>query len=230
MAHIVVLGAGTGGMPCAYELREMLGKEHEVTLINEKPEFQFTPSNPWVAVGWRDRSSVTFDIRPHVERKGISFIAKRCDKIDADNNTLTLDGDEEVKYNYLIIATGPRLAFEEVEGAGPGGGHTQSICTVDHALSAYDAYKDLLDDPGHVIIGAMPFASCFGPAYEFSFIMDSDLRKRKVRDPDTHDLRYVRALYRSSRSGRCWRFQRFPRIRHAFPPHQLDYQCQGDQG
>ncbi len=182
MAHIVVLGAGTGGMPCAYELREMLGKEHEVTLINEKPEFQFTLSNPWVAVGWRDRSSVTFDIRPHVERKGISFIAKRCDKIDADNNTLTLDGDEEVKYNYLIIATGPRLAFEEVEGAGPGGGHTQSICTVDHVLSAYDAYKDLLDDPGHVIIGAMPFASCFGPAYEFSFIMDFDLRKRKVRD------------------------------------------------
>lgn len=182
MAHIVVLGAGTGGMPCAYELREMLGKEHEVTLINEKPEFQFTPSNPWVAVGWRDRSSVTFDIRPHVERKGISFIAKRCDKIDADNNTLTLDGDEEVKYDYLVIATGPRLAFEEVDGAGPGGGHTQSICTVDHALTAYDAYKDLLDDPGHVIIGAMPFASCFGPAYEFSFIMDSDLRKRKMRD------------------------------------------------
>lgn len=182
MAHIVVLGAGTGGMPCAYELREMLGKEHEVTLVNEKPDFQFTPSNPWVAVGWRDRSSVTFDIRPHVERKGISFIAKRCDKIDADNNTLMLDGGEEVRYDYLIIATGPRLAFEEVEGAGPSGGHTHSICTVDHALSAYDAYKELLEDPGHVIIGAMPFASCFGPAYEFSFIMDSDLRKRKMRD------------------------------------------------
>ncbi len=31
MAHIVVLGAGTGGTPAAYELREMLGKEHSVT-------------------------------------------------------------------------------------------------------------------------------------------------------------------------------------------------------
>lgn len=182
MAHVVVLGAGTGGMPCAYELKETLGKDHQVTVINEREEFQFTPSNPWVAVGWRDRSSVTFDIRPHLERKGIGFIAKRCDKINAENNTLEMEDGEVVSYDYLVIATGPKLFFEEVEGAGPAVGNTQSICTVDHALGAYDAYQELLDEPGPVIIGAMPFASCFGPAYEFSFIMDADLRKRKIRD------------------------------------------------
>lgn len=182
MAHIVVLGAGTGGMPCAYELREKLGKEHEVTMINERDYFQFVPSNPWVAVGWRDRSSVTFDIRPHLERKGINFIAKRCEKIDAENNNLQVEGGETVNYDYLVIATGPKLSFDEVEGAGPVAGNTQSICTVDHALSAYDAYQELLAEPGHVIIGAMPLASCFGPAYEFAFIVDADLRKRKMRD------------------------------------------------
>jgi sulfide:quinone oxidoreductase len=32
-----------------------------------------------------------------------------------------------------------------------------------------------------VVIGAMPLASCFGPAYEFAFILDADLRKRKLR-------------------------------------------------
>ncbi|MCU7852517.1 MAG: NAD(P)/FAD-dependent oxidoreductase [Candidatus Thiodiazotropha sp. (ex Monitilora ramsayi)] len=181
MAHIVVMGAGTGGMPCAYELRMELGREHEITVINEKDYFQFVPSNPWLAVGWRDRSHITFDIRPHLERKGINFIAKRVDKIDPDANQVTLDDGDTIDYDYLIIATGPRLAFEEVEGSGPEG-HTESICTVDHAEKAYGAYQALLDDPGHVIIGAMPFASCFGPAYEFSFIMDSDLRKRKMRD------------------------------------------------
>ena len=182
MAHIVVLGAGTGGMPCAYELKETLGKDHQVTVINEREEFQFTPSNPWVAVGWRDRSSVTFDIKPHLERKGIGFIAKRCSRIDAEANTVELEGGETINYDYLVIATGPKLFFEEVEGAGPEGGHSQSVCTVDHALTAYDAYQELLNDPGQVIIGAMPFASCFGPAYEFAFIMDADLRKRKMRD------------------------------------------------
>lgn len=182
MAHLVVLGAGTGGMPAAYELREALSREHEITVINERDYFQFVPSNPWVAVGWRDRESITFDIRKHLERKNINFIAKRCDKIDAANSTLELDGGETVKYDYLIIATGPRLAFEEVEGAGPVNGHTDSICSVDHAETAYRNYQKLLENPGHVVIGAMPFASCFGPAYEFAFIMDADLRKRKLRD------------------------------------------------
>jgi sulfide:quinone oxidoreductase len=181
MAHIVVMGAGTGGMPCAYELRMELGREHEITMINEREYFQFVPSNPWLAVGWRNRSDITFDIRPHLERKGINFIAKRVDIIDPEAKKLTLDGGDVIDFDYLVIATGPRLAFEEVEGSGPDG-FTESICSVDHAENAYKSYLDLLEDPGHVIIGAMPFASCFGPAYEFSFIMDSDLRKRKIRD------------------------------------------------
>jgi sulfide:quinone oxidoreductase len=181
MAHIVVLGAGTGGMPAAYELRAELGKEHRITVINERDYFQFVPSNPWLAVGWRDRASITFDIRPHLERKGIDFIAQRCDQIDPKASSLTLADGATVKYDYLVIATGPRLAFEDVDGAGPEG-HTQSVCTVDHAEKAYQNYLKFLDDPGHVIVGAMPFASCFGPAYEYAFILDSDLRKRKKRD------------------------------------------------
>ncbi|WP_456412238.1 NAD(P)/FAD-dependent oxidoreductase [Thiolapillus sp.] len=182
MAHIVVLGAGTGGMPAAYELREKLGLEHQVTLVNERDYFQFVPSNPWLAVGWRDRASITFDIRPHVERKGINFIAKRCDRIDTGSNRLELEGGDILDFDYLVIATGPRLAFEEVTGSGPDGGFTDSICTVDHAQKAHENYKKLLEDPGHVVVGAMPFASCFGPAYEFSFIVDTDLRRRKIRD------------------------------------------------
>ena len=94
MAHVVVLGAGTGGMPAAYELREELGREHEVTVVNERDYFQFVPSNPWLAVGWRKREDITFDIRPHLERKGINFIARRCNKIDTDSNTLELEGGE----------------------------------------------------------------------------------------------------------------------------------------
>ena len=182
MAHIVVLGAGTGGMPCAYELRDALGKEHEITVINERDYFQFTPSNPWVAVDWRKREDITFDIKPHLERRGIAFIPSRCEIINATDNTLVLENGDNIQYDYLVIATGPRLVFEEVEGAGPEGGNTHSICTVDHAENFRNDYFKFLEDPGQMIIGAMPFASCFGPAYEFSFIVDADLRKRKMRD------------------------------------------------
>lgn len=181
MAHIVVLGAGTGGMPAAYELRAELGKQHDITVVNERDYFQFVPSNPWVAVGWRTREDICFPLAPYLERKGINFIAKRVDKIDAENNKLELDGGDVVDYDYLMIVTGPRLAFEEVEGAGPDHGTTNSICSIDHAEKAYEDYQKFLENPGPIVIGAMPFASCFGPAYEFAFIVDTDLRKRKMR-------------------------------------------------
>ena len=181
MAHIVILGAGTGGMPAAYEMREALGKGHDITVINSNEYFQFVPSNPWIGVGWRKRDDITFPIRPYLERKGIKFIAQTVTEIDAEGNRLTLADGNKVDYDYLIITTGPKLAFEEVEGSGPHGGHTQSVCTVDHAEAAYDSYQKLLEEPGPVVIGAMPGASCFGPGYEFAFIVESDLRKRKMR-------------------------------------------------
>ena len=181
MAHVVVIGAGTGGMPCAYELKNELGKNHQVTVINTNEYFQFTPSNPWVAVGWRDRKAITFPIKPYLDRKGINFICDTVTKIDPGTNKLSLQNGDDVDYDYLVIITGPRLAFEEVEGAGPEN-NTHSICTIDHAEKAYEDYKELLKEPGPIVIGAMPFASCFGPAYEFAFIVDADLRKRKIRD------------------------------------------------
>ncbi|MHB1300210.1 MAG: NAD(P)/FAD-dependent oxidoreductase [Burkholderiales bacterium] len=182
MAHIVILGAGTGGMPAAYEIKEAIGKEHRVTVINASEKFQFVPSNPWVAVGWRKKEDITFEIRPYLEKKGINFIAQSVTKLDAEGNKLHLANGEIVEYDYLVITTGPKLAFDEVEGSGPVNGYTQSVCTVDHAEKTYEAYQRFVADPGPIVVGAMAGASCFGPAYEFAFILDADLRKRKIRD------------------------------------------------
>ena len=187
MAHIVIMGAGLGGMPAAYELRALLGPEHRITVVNATDYFQFVPSNPWVAVGWREREQITLPIAPYLERKDIAFIAKAVTQIDAPASRLTLLGGDTLDYDYLVITTGPKLSFDEVPGAGPlrpdgGGGFTHSVCSVDHAQAFFADYQKFLDNPGPVVIGAMPGASCFGPAYEFAFILDTDLRKRKLRN------------------------------------------------
>ena len=183
MAHIAIVGAGIGGVPCAYELRKMLGKEHRVTLIGSSPYFEFAPSNPWVAVGWRQTAQVHVELHDHLEAKGVQWIPSRVTAIDAPGNTLTLHGGQQMRYDYLVIATGPRLAFEEVPGLGPvEGGYTQSICTHAHSVRAWEAYQEFLKNPGPIVIGAAPGASCFGPAYEFAMIVDTDLRRRRIRD------------------------------------------------
>jgi sulfide:quinone oxidoreductase len=186
MAHIVIMGAGIGGLPAAYEMREVLPKEHRVTVVNNTDYFQFVPSNPWVAVGWRTREAITLPIAPYLQRKGIAFIPKAVTQIDAEASRLTLAGGETLDYDYLVITTGPKLAFDEIAGAGPvssgGGGHTHSVCHVDHALAFFADYQEFLKNPGPIVVGAMPGASCFGPAYEFAMILDTDLRKRKIRN------------------------------------------------
>lgn len=181
MANIIIMGAGIGGMPAAYEMRELLPPEHKITVVSAVDYFQFVPSNPWVAVGWRKRDEIVLKIAPLLERKGIAFVPKAVTTIDAEARRLKLEGGDSLDYDYLVITTGPKLSFDEVPGAGPHGGHTHSVCTVAHAEAFWAAYQDFLRNPGPVVIGAMPMASCFGPAYEFAFILDADLRKRKLR-------------------------------------------------
>ncbi len=181
MAHVVILGAGIGGLTAAYDMKEKLRPSDKLTVISENPYFQFTPSNPWVAVNWRTREDITMALAPHLEKKGINLVATAAKRLHPDKNQIELADGNTVDYDYLIIATGPKLAFEEVPGAGPIGGHTHSICTVNHAIEAAKGWTGFINDPGHIVVGAMQGASCYGPAYEFAMIMDTDLRRRKIR-------------------------------------------------
>lgn len=181
MKHIVILGAGIGGMPAAFELRHKLGKTHKITVISKDDYFQFVPSNPWLAVGWREKEAITEPIAPILQKLDIDFIAHAAERIDAKSNKIVLVNKQEIEYDYLIITTGPELAFEDVPGSGPNA-FSESICTVNHAQHAYDSYQKFLKNPGPLVVGAMPGASCFGPGYEFAFILDNDLRKRKIRN------------------------------------------------
>lgn len=182
MSRIVVLGAGIAGISATFELAATLPKGHTIMLINPRPSFQFVPSNPWVAVGWRTREEVSTPLDEQLSRKRIEFLEGTATAVVPEHNLVRLADGSAVDYDYLVLATGPELAFDEIPGLGPDTGHTVSICTLAHALGAWDEYQRFLDDPGPVVVGAVQGASCFGPAYEFAMILDADLRKRKLRD------------------------------------------------
>lgn len=182
MSRIVVLGAGIGGVPMAYEMKETVGNAHEVVVISDSPTFHFVPSNPWVPPKWRKPEDLKIELAPVMAKKGINFIQKAATKVDAANNRIDLADGSSVEYDYLIIATGPRLAFDEVPGLGPHDGYTSSVCHVDHAAVAADDWAKFVADPGPIVVGAVQGASCFGPAYEYLMILETDLRKRKIRD------------------------------------------------
>src|SRR3990172_1228081 len=130
MAKVVIIGASTGGLPAAYEIKAAIGSTHDVTVISDTEIFHFVPSNPWVAVGWRDRKDISLPLKPCLEKRGINFIPDAAQKIDPVANKIITKSGTVVSYDYLVIATGPKLAFEEVDGLGPEA-NTVSICTLD---------------------------------------------------------------------------------------------------
>lgn len=181
MAQIVILGAGLGGVIMAYELKDKLRPDDSLTVVNEGSTYSFVPSNPWVAVGWRQREDISVDLAAVFARRGIALRPEGARRVHPAENRVELNDGSSLAYDYLVIATGPDLAFDEIPGLGPAG-HTQSVCHVDHAMQARGAFDALVKKPGPVIIGAVQGASCFGPAYEFAFILDTALRRARVRD------------------------------------------------
>lgn len=138
------------------------------------------PSNPWVAVNWRKPEEITVDLAPIMKRRGIEFSSAGAKRLHPDESRIELNDGTSIAYDYLVLATGPALAFDEVPGLGPSG-FTASICQTDHASAAAEAFERLAANPGPVIVGAAAGASCFGPAYEFAMILDTELKRRKLR-------------------------------------------------
>jgi len=181
VADIVIMGAGLGGAIMAYEMKNQMRPEDRLTVVTKDPLYHFVPSNPWIPVGWRKRESVEVDLAVPFARRGIAFKPSPVTKLSPKENRLETADGTTLSYDYLIIATGPELAFDEIEGLGPDG-FTSSICHIDHAEKAAAQFEAFCKNPGPVVIGAAQGASCFGPAYEFMFILETELRRRKIRD------------------------------------------------
>lgn len=180
--RIVILGAGLGGAIAAFEIKQAVGDRAVVEVVSQGDTFHFVPSNPWVAVHWRKREAIEVELPPVFKKKGIAFRGLGAAKVMPERNQLELTDGVLLDYDYLVIATGPELAFDEIPGLGPHGGFTQSVCHVDHAETAAAAFDRFVERPGPIIVGAVQGASCFGPAYEFAMILDTELKRRKIRD------------------------------------------------
>jgi sulfide:quinone oxidoreductase len=178
--RIVVLGGGLGGTIASYEIRDAVKDRAEVFLLAERDRYSFVPSNPWVAVKWRSPEEVEVHLPPVMKKRGITFSSVGAERVYPAEKRIALRDGSSLDYDYLVIATGPDLAFDEIPGFGPDG-HTQSVCHTHHAAAAADAFEAFCADPGPIIVGAVQGASCYGPAYEYAMVLDTELKRRKIR-------------------------------------------------
>ena len=205
MARLVVLGGGVAGHTAATFARKWLGSEHEVVVVTPNAKWNWIPSNIWVGVGQMSKEEVTFDLDPVYGKAGITFKQAKAvsinpeGNVDSDKSYVTIEHtsklhqgeSEDLEFDYLINATGPKLNFGATPGLGVGselGSHTVSVCTADHAVHASHELQKCIDkmkkgERQKFLIGTgHGMCTCQGAAFEYIFNIEHELNKAGVRD------------------------------------------------
>ncbi len=179
--RIVIVGGSFGGLTTAYELRRRLTPEHaEITLLARDGQFRFVPSFPWVATGRRRLEQISFPLAGPLARRQVHFANETVTHVDTATKVVATDAGEH-PYDFLVVATGHRSANEAVPGLGPFDGPGHSPMSAPETEEVAQAIGRLLAEPGPVVVGAAPGASCIGPVYELAFELDHLLRRRGLR-------------------------------------------------
>ncbi len=201
MARVVVLGAGISGHTAAAFIRKKLGKSHSVTVVSPNSKYQWIPSNIWVGVGRMKPSQVTFELRKVYKRWKIDFHQAVAESIHPEGNNTRKspfvrirytdqgrrDQVEDIPYDYLVNATGPKLNFEATEGLDPVN-RTVSVCSWQHAVHAWEKLQETIrkmekGEKQKIVIGmGHPAATCQGAAFEYTLNVAYELKKRKLMD------------------------------------------------
>jgi len=206
MARVVIMGGGVSGHTAATFAKKWLGNDHEVIVVTPNSQWNWIPSNIWVGVGQMTKEEVVFPLAPVYEKAGIDFKQAKAVSIHPDGNAdsdtpyITIESTsketagqtEEVTYDYLINATGPKLNFDATPGLGNGEGqmgtHTVSVCTADHAVHANEELHKIFDkakagERQKILVGTgHGMCTCQGAAFEYIFNIEHEANKAGVRD------------------------------------------------
>ena len=200
MATVVVLGSGFAGHTAALNLRRDLGKKHKVVVVTPQKKFGYIPSFVWVGISQMKASECQFDLAPVYKKVGIEYVNGKAVEVrpDAGDQKVIVElnegGTKEVGYDYLIVATGPKLNFAATKGLGPDEGHSLSICTPNHADEAGEKYLKLVEEMKKnkqanngkkvkIVVGTgHGTCTCQGAAFEYIHNIAFDLEQRGLSD------------------------------------------------
>jgi len=197
---VLVLGAGVSGHTAAAFLRKKLGKSHSVTVVSPSAYYHWIPSNIWIGVGRMSIDQVRFKLDKLYRKWGIDFKQAKAVSIHPEGNQTVSRGfvsieytgtdkkgsSENVVYDFLVNATGPRLNFEKTPGLGPAEGNTVSVCSYDHAAFAWEELQKVIEklkkgEKQKIVVGTgHAMATCQGAAFEYALNIAFELKKQKL--------------------------------------------------
>ncbi|MBI2938297.1 MAG: NAD(P)/FAD-dependent oxidoreductase [Thaumarchaeota archaeon] len=174
---VLILGGGVGGLVASNVLREKVGAQTTIRLVERKRQFQFPPSYPWLMLGQRKPEQVQKDLGL-LKKKGIEVVNDEVESIDIDGKVVKGKENDDLSYDYLIIALGAEYAPDAIPGFKE---HAHHIYDLDSAVRFKEAVEKF--ERGTIAVGVSrtPF-KCPAAPYETALLLEDYYSKKGMRD------------------------------------------------
>jgi sulfide:quinone oxidoreductase len=176
MKHVLILGAGFGGLELASRLSDSVAGEVRVTLIDQNDAFTFGFWKLDVLFGGADAASVRI---PYSElaKPGVEFRQEPITAIDpAARHVTTSEGSYEA--DILVVALGAEYDIAGTPGFAEGGLEYYSIAGAERMRDALPEFTG-----GTILIGVLGHPYKCPPApFEGAFLLHDQLVERGIRE------------------------------------------------
>lgn len=203
MRNLVILGAGTAGTMMANHLRPKLKKnDWNITIIDQYKTHYYQPGFLFLPFDIYSEEQVKKVGKKFIP-KGVKYVQKKIEQIFPKENKVELE-DETFDYDILIIATGSKIAPEEIEGMKGENWHKKvfDFYTFEGALALRNKLREWQGGNMVVHLTEMPIKCPVAPL-EFAFLADSYFQKKGIRDKVK--LTYVTPLSGAFTKEQCSR-------------------------
>jgi sulfide:quinone oxidoreductase len=193
MRKLVILGAGTAGTIMLNKLTEALDKnEWQITIVDQFETHYYQPGYLFIPFGIYTRKDV---IKPKRDffPPGSNVIMSEIEKIEPEQNRVILKNNVVLPYDYLIIATGAKIAPAQTAGMLDGLWQKNifDFYTIEGACSLQQFFKTWKGGKLVINITEMPIKCPVAPL-EFAFLADWYFTERGIRDKV--DIHFVTPL------------------------------------
>ncbi|ORX49489.1 FAD/NAD(P)-binding domain-containing protein [Hesseltinella vesiculosa] len=179
--RVVVVGAGPGGLSVSSTLSELLGKD-QVAVIEPSDKHYYQPLWTYVGGGLKDFNE---SVKPmgSVMPSEAEWIQDRVTKLDPDNNQVELSNGERVGYDYLVVAAGIQINWDQVKGLKEALGKdgVTSNYSVDSVKKTYPFIQDFKGGNAVFTFPNTPL-KCPGAPTKITFLAEEAFRLNGVRD------------------------------------------------
>lgn len=179
--RILVVGAGMGGTIVANGLARSLASqlrigEASLTILGTTPNHLYQPGLLYVPFGLSREAELCRSERAILDRR-VNFVVDPARQIDVDHNCVEGESGKIYRYDYLVIATGSRLAPEMVPGLEEG---AYQFYDPEGARKTREALDDF--DGGRIVINVNVPHKCPVAPLEITLMLEEYLRERDLRD------------------------------------------------